>query len=134
MARQILFYGPDAPEGGLLCTACVMLWKGDATQSETVQRANAMAATSDGKPVLIDVGGKGIEHEISRPMDAVAFGLFPPFTPPQMGLGGNGMCPFPVPLCWSHIMGLSLKNGVLPASPAEAAAFGGAALIGGNRG
>lgn len=47
---------------------------------------------------------------------AVAWGLFQPMMAPPLG---SGMMPFPVPLCWSHLLGISLQESALmPATPA----------------
>ena len=57
------------------------------------------------------------------PEIAVAEGLFPAMmAPPQ----GNGMMPLPVPLCWSHMLSISLQETALQ--------LGSPAMLGGGPG
>jgi len=47
---------------------------------------------------------------------AVATGLFAPMMAPPLG---SGLMPLPVPLCWTHLLGLTLQeSAVMPATPA----------------
>lgn len=50
----------------------------------------------------------------NEPALAVAHGIFLPLAQPP---NGNGLMPLPVPLCWSHMLALTLhESAVMPAS------------------
>jgi hypothetical protein len=110
---------------------CAAVFKGSTTQALNDETQKRLALAGDGDQVVVDLnkaaGACPIPIEI-----AVGVGVYPPLGPP--GLGGNGMMPLPVPLCWSHMMGLSLTSGLLPATAAQMPqAPSGAVLLDGPR-
>lgn len=125
MPKFIMMRGPEpdfSKDAGLgFCTICAMIYKGFALQEIAQQVEDA----PEDQYVYIDL------PEPHRDTDglamAVAFGLYLPFGPPAVG--GNGMMPLPVPLCWSHLMPINVSNSaVIPASAADGQAMG----LGGN--
>jgi hypothetical protein len=116
MPGLALFRGPIPPNPGeLWCTACAMLWKAEGTAA----LGDAVSAIPDDQMQTFDLDRLPLTAGLAKrfPMQlAVAMGIFQPGAAPPMG---QGFLPFPVPLCWSHLMGLSLKQGLLPASAAQ---------------
>ncbi len=103
MPGIVLFTGPLPPAGELFCTICAADWK-----SRELTRL---------KPRIIELQqGSGGTLEIrSGPIPAaVAFGIFEPLRTDPMG--GQPRMPFPVPLCWSHLLAISMQEtALLPA-------------------
>jgi hypothetical protein len=95
------------PRGDFFCFACAAVWKHEALARVADQVAAAVKAGGETTIAL----GKGL----TPPALAVAYGLFAPLIQPPLG---NGMMPFPVPLCWSHLLGLNLtETAIMPAHP-----------------
>lgn len=115
MARLVNFTGPEAPDGPLgWCTVCAALYKAEAVHGPLADKLK-IAAGSDGPEMRLPVNH--LDGTTLQP--AVAYGIYPPLGPPAMG--GNGLMTLPVPLCWSHLMGVQMTNGVMPASPQQMA-------------
>lgn len=109
-----LFTGTLPPADSALgwCTICAMLWKHEGLKA----LGDQVQQVPDGQArwFSLDTPGRRDRHKL---MGAVAFGIFQPLAAPPMG---TGMMPLPVPLCWSHLMGLELKMaGLLPASATD---------------
>jgi hypothetical protein len=107
---QILFTGPEPPGGQLYCTICAAVWKqaGTVLLGKEIEQAQR---SRNGQTVTLDLSQGRPEPEL-----AVAHGIFLPMAPPP---NGNGMMPLPVPLCWTHLLGLTMQeSAVMPATPA----------------
>jgi hypothetical protein len=106
-----MFQGPKPlGNGQTYCTICAMSYKGSATSGDLAQDI-AQAQAKDGQTTwlkLPPVLGRQVTLE-----PAVAWGFFAPWSLPNFGVGGNGMCPFPIPLCWSHLMGANMMQTAL---------------------
>ena len=127
------FRGPVPPAGAPLgfCTVCVMLYKAEATNGPLKEQIEAATRDGSDQAAWIALNGRGVPHA-AEPQEAVAWGIYPALGPPQ--LGGTGVLPLPVPLCWSHLLGLTLQqHGVLPAGPMDMAAMKGVPLLGQKR-
>ena len=115
MAAQIMFEGPKPLTGGqLYCTICAMAYKGSGTTALD-EEIKAAQAERDGQITWLKLPPGTRATELTP---AVAYGFFAPWSHPQFGVGGNGLCPFPMPLCWSHLMGANMMAGFIqPATP-----------------
>ena len=111
MPGTIEFTGPLPPRGQQFCTVCAASAK-QAALTELKDVISAALASSG--QTTFDLQQC---EAFAKPIPlAVAWGLFGPMMAPPLG---SGMMPFPVPLCWIHLLGLSLQeSAVLPATPA----------------
>jgi hypothetical protein len=100
------------PRGEQFCTICAAVVK----QAAMIELKEAI-----GKALLLN--GETTQFDLRQckafsqgiPL-AVATSLFQPMMIPPLG---SGMCPFPIPLCWTHLLGLTLQeSAVMPATPA----------------
>jgi hypothetical protein len=126
MARRYVLTGPKPPQGAKWCTACAMLWRGIATDWYK-DLIKSYDADPDGatKPVaIIDMRQppEGVEDTRMQLQPAVAHGIYQPLGPPP---AGNGLLPLGADLCWTHMLGLTLRDtpGVLPSDPQQLAAL-----------
>jgi hypothetical protein len=131
MPAALVFLGPKPPPGLTFCAVCSAVFKGSTTQALKEETEKRVAMAADGQQVTVDL--RKAAGACPIPLDvAIAEGIYPPMGPP--GIGGNGMMPLPVGLCWSHLMGLSLTTGLMPASAAQMPqAPSGAVLLDGPR-
>jgi hypothetical protein len=131
MPAALVFIGPKPPPGQTFCAVCAAVFKGATVQAMSEETEKRVAMAGDGQQVTVDL--RKAAGACPIPIDVViAQGIYPPMGPPQ--LGGNGMMPLPVGLCWSHLMGLSLTAGLLPASAAQMPQGpSGAVLLDGSR-
>lgn len=125
MAGTLWMNGPQPDGGDVFCTLCSMLYKGAANLTEAVQeRQNEVNALEDHECRDISILGKAGQYLPGRSQPEHAITVF---ISPQlqqivgalMGLPPNMMAPpVPVPLCWTHLMGLQLKpgGGIQPAT------------------
>jgi len=108
-----LFTGTLPPAGAPMgwCTVCAMLWKHEGLLALGEQVRQVPDGQTDW--FSLETRDRG-RHKL---MEAVTWAVFQPLAAPPVG---NGMMPLPVPLCWSHVMGLELKQqGLLPASATD---------------
>jgi hypothetical protein len=103
------FTGPVPPEGEIWCAVCAAMYK---AQCLSMLTEEVKAAEANRKPgvIWIDLtkaaARAGVSGNFLRP--AVTKGVYGP-------LANWGV----VDLCWSHIMGLNVTSGLLPASAAQ---------------
>lgn len=129
-----LYDGAPPPAGMLWCTVCAMIHKGEVLSELGLDHANkvpegTVQRFSLEKNLLREPGQTG-RWQIEP---AVAWGVFQPFGPP--GFGGGGQMPLPIPLCWTHLMGVEFKQqGILPASAGMMAGLGAGGVLLGQQG
>jgi hypothetical protein len=125
VAGDLLYTGPEPEPGEQWCTLCAMLYKGFANTTEEVENAvSAVNELEPGQVRTIDI--TRMKLPVGRPQPAVATFISPVIQSivlqtlgisPQPGMVAP---PVPVPLCWSHLIGLQLKPGtqtvVIPAT------------------
>lgn len=134
MAGTALYDGAAPPPGQLWCTVCAMICKGEVLSELGLDHANKIP---DGhvQRFSLEAGRARTADQPARWKiePAVAWGVFQPFGPP--GFGGGGQMPLPIPLCWSHLMGVEFKaQGVLPASAGMMAGLGAGGVLLGQQG
>lgn len=111
MPGTIGFTGPMPPRGEQFCTVCLALAK-QASLHE-LKDALGKALLGNGETVFDLRKCAAFQQEIPL---AAGWGLFGPMMAPPLG---NGMMPFPAPLCWTHLQGFTLQeSAVMPATPA----------------
>jgi hypothetical protein len=125
MAGNLLYTGPEPEIGEQWCTLCAMVYKGFANATEEVMAAvSAVNELEPHQSRTIDI--TRLKLPVGKPQLAVATFVSPVLQqimmqvlglPPQPGLVAP---PCPVPLCWSHLIGLQLQPGtgraVIPAT------------------
>lgn len=130
MPATALFSGPD-PEGDQWCGLCAALVKG-------VAIAESQAALEALKDMPAEeVRWFAVRSNHGYPQPAVTLGYSPMFQQVieemYMAAGsmqfGQHLPPLLVPLCWSHLMGINVTAGLLPATQMPA----GIPLIGQKR-
>jgi hypothetical protein len=105
MAGTAMFTGPLPPEGESWCTICAMIWKQDGISLLDAQ----IKAIPDHEVEWLSLSSvRRSAPNLIIPVSAVTTGLYAPMT--QLGT---------IPLCWSHLMGLSVTTGLLPAQAAD---------------
>jgi hypothetical protein len=118
-----MFTGPLPPEGEKFCAICAAIWKSAVVSGPAKEVIAAAQAKENGVVTWIDLEkyGRGIKG-LTRPQPAVTRFFFQP----MMQLG-------PLDVCWSHSMGLEIKDGgLVPASAADMPQ-GGVPLLGQGR-
>jgi hypothetical protein len=112
------FNGPKVLQHNPLgyCFICAMSVKGLALDALKAEMARVTAMEED-KIVWLDMPARDLPLS-----PAVAYGLFGPWTVPQFGVNGNGQMPFPVPLCWTHMLGARITASNLAQGTASDAA------------
>jgi hypothetical protein len=129
MAR-IFIRGPELhlQPGEQFCAVCSMGYLGWARR-QVEDEIKAATASDDPGAVEIRIPPPG---EMTPLNTAVTLGIFAPWSAPPLGSGGNGMSPFPMPLCWTHLMGVDFTDSVLQPGSSEMAGMlrGGAKLLG----
>jgi hypothetical protein len=121
MAGIVHVHGPQSPEDAALgwCFVCAMLYKG-ASLAMVQDLVNA-ATAKHGHLTTLNLPDPGSKFEL---WPAVAWGIYPPWSHPGLGTGGSGLMPFPVPLCWTHLMAANATDSILPpGTAAEGAAL-----------
>lgn len=129
MAR-LFFRGPkpSLPAGEQLCSVCAMGYLGWARR-QLEDEIKAGQASDNPAPLTLTLPPP---TSLTPLFASVCWGIFAPWSAPPMGAGGNGMSPFPVPLCWTHLMGVDFTDSVLQPGSSEMAEMlrGGAKLLG----
>lgn len=105
MAAQPMFTGPHPEPGREFCAVCAMVFKAQAVAALTeAGELDKVKTMPDGTLKWFKIAGLG-----HQPLEyAVAKSVYQPLM--QLG---------PLPLCWSHMLGLSMTSGLLPASAAQ---------------
>jgi len=107
MTTRVYFEGPKPLPGPLgYCAMCAMI---HASAAREAAAAAVQEAQASGKDVAMVRMGQ-VDHAAFPLMPAVAWGLYGPWTVPPLGAGGTGVSPFPMPLCWTHLMGITLTD------------------------
>ena len=120
MAEQVTVYfdGPEPPEGRIWCAVCAMQYK------QTYLAANQAAIQMAQKPNAHRIGNPRFDITQDRGELKIAVVRSLTILGPQFGV---------MDVCWSHVVGLDMRQGLMPANPAEMAMFSQAAQIGGPR-
>jgi hypothetical protein len=126
MAAPILFSGPEDTDGRLFCAVCAAIAKGHVVQQEQEKINRANAGTPDDPVVLISVRPGQLPARM-RIEPAVTTGL----VNLPAGMMGQ-MAVVPAPVCWSHVNGMIIKDGILPATAGEMPHERGAVVLGGR--
>lgn len=118
---DIFFDGPQPPIGKQWCSVCVMLAKQAVVHEHQDEvKATAMApADAPAVRILVDTISRQVElaPAVTSAISTVA---------PHFG---------PLPVCWSHAIGLELMpGGVAPATPEQAAMLSQAVQLGNSQG
>lgn len=118
MAGTLWMNGPQPDGGDVFCTLCSMLYKGAANLTEAVQELqNQVNSLPEGQSRDISILAKAGTYLPGRSQPEHAVSVFINTQLQQivgalMGLPpGMVAPPVPVPLCWTHLMGLQLKPG-----------------------
>lgn len=125
MAATVVFEAPMPPAGQKWCMVCVRLYKGAYLMLETVQaRLTQLNGERPSQVVKMKIE---FPSGIRTPMLDVAV-TESMVTMPFQFTGGQPAA-VQAPVCWSHIEGLAVKDGILPASAADMP-HGGGVLLG----
>jgi hypothetical protein len=105
-----MFTGPVPPEGSSFCAVCAALWKSAVVNGPAKPAIEAATAKDNGVLTWIDLEKHAHAVKgLARPQLAVTRFVYQPMM--QMGL---------MDLCWSHTMGLEVKDSmVVPATAAQ---------------
>lgn len=118
MPVTVYFDGPEPPEGRIWCAVCTMQYK------------QVFIAANQAR---INTAQQGDEHLVRNPRFnltdrqqelKLAVTRTISILGPQFGV---------LDVCWSHAVGLDMRQGLMPANPSEMAMFSQAAQIGGRR-
>lgn len=117
---DIFFDGPQPPIGKQWCSVCVMLAKQAVVhehQDEVKATAMAPADAEAVRILVLHTGKTELAPAVTSAISTVA---------PHFG---------PLPVCWSHAIGLELMpGGVAPATPEQAAMLSQAVQLGNSQG
>lgn len=107
VVREVMFDGPEPPEGKRWCLMCAAMFKSRCMDSKTGRAAVEAASTSGGR---VDLSGIALHEGINMPEVAACTGL--------ANLGQLGLVPSD-DLCWSHVLAVK-TSGLAQAMPGMA--------------
>ena len=120
MPGNVPFYfdGPQPPEGFIWCAVCAMQYKNGAVQhfkdaiAAHERGSNGMLLAAPRFDATAQPGKQELAVAVTRALSILG---------PNFGA---------LDVCWSHVMGLDLRTGLMPASPQEASMFSQARMLG----
>lgn len=115
----VYFDGPQPPEGRSWCVVCAMQYKfGGVTKHDRAIKAHEQSNTSG---AIVRPPRFSLADQPGTPELAVAVTRGISVLGAQFGV---------LDVCWSHVVGLDLRSGLMPATPQEAAMFSQARMLG----
>ena len=122
MPGSVPFYfdGPEPPEGRIWCAVCAMQYKNGGVK-HFARQIDAHEKLTGTNGALVRSPRFDLTAQPGKQELAVAVTKGISILGPNFGQ---------LDLCWSHVMGLDLRNGLMPATPQEASMFSQARMLG----